>query len=66
MSAALEADEMSRHARKSLAKGKRPKAKLGLPDLDHSKSAVSDTYRQCRNDLTVCDLYKSPIPRIST
>ena len=45
MSAALEADGMSRHARKSLAKGKRPKAKLGLPDLDHSKSAVLDSLR---------------------
>jgi len=36
---------MSRHARKSLAKGKRPKAKLGLPDLDHSKSPVLDSLR---------------------
>jgi site-specific recombinase XerD len=36
---------MSRHARKNLAKGKRPKAKLGLPDLDHSKSAVLDSLR---------------------
>ena len=36
---------MSRHAPKSLAKGKRPKAKLGLPDLDHSKSAVLDSLR---------------------
>lgn len=45
MSAALEADGMSRHARKSLAKGKRPKAKRGLPDLDHSKSAVLDSPR---------------------
>jgi hypothetical protein len=36
---------MSRHARKSLTKGKRPKAKLGLPDLDHSKSAVLDSLR---------------------
>ena len=45
MSAALEADGMSRHARKSLTNGKRPKAKLGLPDLDHSKSAVLDSLR---------------------
>lgn len=36
---------MSRHARKSLVKGKRPKAKLGLPDLDHNKSAVLDSLR---------------------
>ncbi len=43
MPAALEADGMSRHARKSV--GKRPKAKLGLPDLDHSKSAVLDSLR---------------------
>ena len=43
ISAALEADGMSRHARTSLTKGKRPKAKLGLPDLDHSKSAVLDS-----------------------
>jgi len=36
---------MSRHARKSLTKARRPKAKLGLPDLDHSKSAVLDSLR---------------------
>ena len=34
---------MSKNARKSPAKPKRPKTKLGLPDLDHSKSAVLDS-----------------------
>lgn len=36
---------MSKNARKSPAKPKRPKTKLGLPDLDHSKSAVLDSLR---------------------
>ena len=45
MAAAVEAVEMSKNARKSPAKPKRPKAKLGLPDLDHSKSAVLDGLR---------------------
>jgi len=37
---------MSRHdKRKSPQKPKRPKTKLGLPDLDHSKSAVLDSLR---------------------
>ena len=37
---------MSRHGkRKSPQKPKRPKTKLGLPDLDHSKSAVLDSLR---------------------
>lgn len=34
---------MSKHARKRSARTKRPKAKLGLPDLDHSKAAVLDS-----------------------
>ena len=33
-----------KHIRKS-PKPKRPKAKLGLPDLDHSRSAVLDSLR---------------------
>lgn len=33
------------HARKNVAKLKRTKTKLGLPDLDHSKSAVLDSLR---------------------
>ena len=36
---------MSRHATRRIAKTKRPKTKLGLPDLDHSKSAVQDSLR---------------------
>lgn len=36
---------MSRCARKNLGKTKRPKTKLGLPDLDHSRSAVLDSLR---------------------
>src|ERR1700758_4092935 len=34
---------MRGHARKNVAKPKRPKTKLGLPDLDHSRSAVLDS-----------------------
>ena len=33
---------MDRHARKKTAK---PKTKLGLPDLDHSKAAVLESLR---------------------
>src|ERR1035438_10223056 len=36
---------MSRHGRGKFTKPKRPKTKLGLPDLDHSKSAVLDSLR---------------------
>jgi integrase len=36
---------MSRHAKQKSSKLKRPKTKLGLPDLDHSKSAVLDSLR---------------------
>ena len=36
---------MSRHAKRKSSKPKRPKTKLGLPDLDHSKSAVLDSLR---------------------
>ena len=36
---------MSRHANRKYPKPKRPKTKLGLPDLDHSKSAVLDSLR---------------------
>ena len=42
---ALEAAGMRGHARKNVAKPKRPKTKLGLPDLGHSKSAVLDSFR---------------------
>ena len=34
---------MSKHGREKSPKPKRPKRKLGLPDLDHSKSAVLDS-----------------------
>src|ERR1017187_10309736 len=43
--AALEAAGMSRHAKRKSSKLRRPKTKLGLPDLDHSKSAVLDSLR---------------------
>src|SRR6201987_5573210 len=36
---------MSRHGRGKSSKPKRPKTKLGLPDLDHSKSTVLDSLR---------------------
>jgi hypothetical protein len=36
---------MRRHAKGKYPKPKRPKTKLGLPDLDHSKSAVLDSLR---------------------
>src|SRR5438309_5902488 len=36
---------MSKRARRKLAASKRPKSKLGLPDLDHSKAAVLDSLR---------------------
>jgi hypothetical protein len=36
---------MSRHSKGKSPKPKRPKARLGLPDLDHSKSAVLDSLR---------------------
>jgi site-specific recombinase XerD len=36
---------MSKHGRGKYPKSKRPNTKLGLPDLDHSKSAVLDSLR---------------------
>lgn len=36
---------MSGHAKRKSSNLKRPKSKLGLPDLDHSKSAVLDSLR---------------------
>ena len=36
---------MNRHAKRESSKSKRPKTKLGLPDVDHSKSAVLDSLR---------------------
>jgi hypothetical protein len=36
---------MGKHGRKKIATTKRPKAKLGLPDLDHSKAAVLESLR---------------------
>src|SRR5271166_7047548 len=42
---AVEGAEMSRHDKRKSSKPKRPKTKLGLPDLDRSKSAVLDTLR---------------------
>src|SRR5215467_7364458 len=41
----MEASGISRHAKRKSSKSKRPKTKLGLPDLDHSKSAVLDSLR---------------------
>src|SRR3954453_9422634 len=45
MPAAQEAAGMSKTVNRKQAIPKRPKAKLGLPDLDHSKSAVLDSLR---------------------
>jgi hypothetical protein len=36
---------MTKHNRRQFTKAKRPKTKLGLPDLDHSKSAVLNSLR---------------------
>lgn len=36
---------MSRHGKGKSSRPKRPKTKLGLADLDHSKSAVLDSLR---------------------
>jgi hypothetical protein len=36
---------MSKHNRGQFSRAKRPKTKLGLPDLDHSKSAVLNSLR---------------------
>jgi hypothetical protein len=36
---------MSKRAKRKIAASKRPKTKLGLPDLDHSKAAVLDSLR---------------------
>ena len=36
---------MSKHSKGKYPRSKRPKTKLGLPDLDHSKSAVLDSLR---------------------
>ena len=41
----MEAAGMSKHIRRKCASSKRPKSKLGLPDLDHSKVAVLDSLR---------------------
>jgi site-specific recombinase XerD len=41
----MEAAGMSRHANRKPSKMKRPKTTLGLPDLDHSKTAVLDSLR---------------------
>src|SRR5271167_4421151 len=43
--AAVEAAGMSRHSKGKSPTPKRPKSKLGLPDLDYSKSAVLDSLR---------------------
>jgi len=36
---------MSKHGKGKFPKPKRPKTRLGLPDLDHSKSAILDSLR---------------------
>jgi len=36
---------MSKRIKRKSATSKRPKSKLGLPDLDHSKAAVLDSLR---------------------
>ena len=40
---------MSKHSRRRSATSKRPKSKLGLPDLDHSKAAVLDSLRSAES-----------------
>jgi site-specific recombinase XerD len=41
----MEAGGMSRHDKTNRGKPKRPKTRLGLPNLDHSRSAVLDSLR---------------------
>ena len=41
----MEAARMSKTGNRGQANPKRPKAKLGVPDLDHSRSAVLDSLR---------------------
>jgi hypothetical protein len=36
---------MGKHATRENARTKKPKTKLGLPDLDHSKAAVLESLR---------------------
>ena len=43
--AAMEAAGVSRHGKEKSVRPKRPITKLGLPDLDHCKSAVLDSLR---------------------
>src|SRR5208283_1484 len=56
--AAVEAAGMSRHGKGKSPKPKHPKTKLGLPNLDHSKSAVLDSLlspesrRGCRDSIS--------------
>jgi hypothetical protein len=45
LAAAVEAARMNRYAKREPSKRNRPKARLGIPDLDHSKSAVLDSLR---------------------
>ena len=40
---------MSKLAKRSIAKTRRPKTKLGLPDFDHSKTAVLDSLRSAES-----------------
>ena len=55
--AAVEAAGMSRHAKGKSSKPKRPKTMLGIPDLDHSKSAVLDSLRSPESKawVSTCD-----------
>ena len=41
---------MSKRVNRKSAGSKRPKSKLGLPDLDHSKAAVLDSLRSPQSE----------------
>jgi hypothetical protein len=44
---------MSKRARRKSVTSKRPKSKLGLPDLDHSKAAVLDSLRSPESNAVI-------------
>ena len=62
---------MSRHPKRKSSKQKRPKTKLGIPDLDHSKSAVLDSLRSpeskrgCRHGIDEFIQWYCSGPRLS-
>jgi hypothetical protein len=58
----MEAAGMSGYGKAKYPKPKRPKTKLGLPDLDHSKSAVLDSLRSTS---PACE-FKSRLPQVAS